>query len=478
MAEITLGVGVKLQVLQSSISEMQKILDNLKPDSSGFKNLQKIIANMTNDLDKFKVQASRPFGSQAQFNQAEKTVDKLEEGLEKAKIAIDRIKFSDLKLDTNQIAQLDQFQKQLDNIKQSFVNFKSDLKEQFLNDDNNRAFINSINPNLVNKNFDEIVKNVENKTNSLKSILTEAEKKLEDFKNTTTLGTKIANIPEEGLVSRAGLGDAYDKFFQVNSKNVFSFKTGGGFKKGEIKQKFIEYLTEEFSLTSDQIAQIQNQTTAKAIKDLLANQDFFAPQVNAATTMAQEENAINSNYTTAKVNYENAANVLARLVPLLAALAVETEKADAEQRKVNQAFAQSKGAMVENAKGADDTKRSVSELTSGFENLRTQLGQTNSEWIALARQQATFNSLKSAITNFMGFNQILNLTKRAVQEATNHIKELDTVMNGIAIVTDMTTADLWNQVDTYSAMAQNYSVSIRGAYEVSQIYYQQGTSNI
>jgi hypothetical protein len=56
----------------------------------------------------------------------------------------------------------------------------------------------------------------------------------------------------------------------------------------------------------------------------------------------------------------------------------------------------------------------------------------------------------------------------------NHIKELDTVMNKISIVTDMSTGDLWGQIDQYSKMAQSYGVSIKGAYEVSQIYYQQG----
>jgi len=54
-----------------------------------------------------------------------------------------------------------------------------------------------------------------------------------------------------------------------------------------------------------------------------------------------------------------------------------------------------------------------------------------------------FNAIKMAITNFMGFTQVLNLTKRAIRAALNHIRELDTVMNGISIVTDMTTADLW-----------------------------------
>jgi hypothetical protein len=40
-------------------------------------------------------------------------------------------------------------------------------------------------------------------------------------------------------------------------------------------------------------------------------------------------------------------------------------------------------------------------------------------------------------------------------------------MNKIAIVTDMTTGDLWNQVEAYSKMAQTYGTTIQGAYEVS-----------
>jgi len=52
--------------------------------------------------------------------------------------------------------------------------------------------------------------------------------------------------------------------------------------------------------------------------------------------------------------------------------------------------------------------------------------------------------MKMAVVNFMGFNQVLNLTRNAIRNAINHIRELDTVMNGISIVTDMSTSDLWN----------------------------------
>jgi len=52
--------------------------------------------------------------------------------------------------------------------------------------------------------------------------------------------------------------------------------------------------------------------------------------------------------------------------------------------------------------------------------------------------------MKYAIGNFMGFYQVLNLGKRAIKDAISNIKELDSVMNKIAVVTDMSTSDLWN----------------------------------
>jgi TP901 family phage tail tape measure protein len=66
------------------------------------------------------------------------------------------------------------------------------------------------------------------------------------------------------------------------------------------------------------------------------------------------------------------------------------------------------------------------------------------------------------------------LVKRAVNSAVVEIKELDNVMTEIAVVTDMTQEDLWNQIAAYSAIAQQYGVSTKGVYEVSQLYYQQG----
>ena len=109
-----------------------------------------------------------------------------------------------------------------------------------------------------------------------------------------------------------------------------------------------------------------------------------------------------------------------------------------------------------------------------YESVIQELNKYTAAQIKSEKQMQALGNIKTAIANWMGFSQVLNITKRALSEAINHIKQLDTTMNGIAIVTDMTTADLWKQVGAYSEMAQNFGVTIQGAYEVSKIYYQAG----
>lgn len=82
--------------------------------------------------------------------------------------------------------------------------------------------------------------------------------------------------------------------------------------------------------------------------------------------------------------------------------------------------------------------------------------------------------MQNAIKQWFGFNEVINLTKRTVNNAVDHIRELDKVMTEIAVVTDMTQDDLWAQIDTYSQIASEYGVATEGVYKVSQLYYQQG----
>lgn len=93
-----------------------------------------------------------------------------------------------------------------------------------------------------------------------------------------------------------------------------------------------------------------------------------------------------------------------------------------------------------------------------------------------ATDQAT-DSFKNKITQIFGLYNIYQLIRRGIQNAYNSIKQLDQAMNEIAVVTNMTTNELWGQIDAYMAVAKQYGVATQGVYEVSKLYYQQGRSS-
>ena len=92
----------------------------------------------------------------------------------------------------------------------------------------------------------------------------------------------------------------------------------------------------------------------------------------------------------------------------------------------------------------------------------------------LKAAQAKLSNLNAAIARWFGFREVLNLTKRTIRSMINDIRDLDKVITEISIVTNFSQEDLWKQMPRYSAMAKEYGTSIKGVYEISQLYYQQG----
>ena len=92
----------------------------------------------------------------------------------------------------------------------------------------------------------------------------------------------------------------------------------------------------------------------------------------------------------------------------------------------------------------------------------------------LTQKQQALGNIQTAVNRWMGFWQVLNMTKSAINDMKQHIQELDSVMTSISVVTNFSQEDLWGQISQYSKIARQYGVAIKGVYEVSQIYYQQG----
>lgn len=97
---------------------------------------------------------------------------------------------------------------------------------------------------------------------------------------------------------------------------------------------------------------------------------------------------------------------------------------------------------------------------------------------SVANTQIQLDSTADFLIN--GVKRVLSLTsawygfKRAVSSTFNDIKALDKSFGSIAMVTDMTVADLWGQYDTYAQLASKLGQSTQSVIEASGLYYQQG----
>ena len=82
--------------------------------------------------------------------------------------------------------------------------------------------------------------------------------------------------------------------------------------------------------------------------------------------------------------------------------------------------------------------------------------------------------IQGVVQRWFSIYAAVRMVNKAIRSVISTIQELDKTITEIAIVTNMTQSDLWNQMSSYTDMARQYASSISGVYKVSQLYYQQG----
>lgn len=133
-------------------------------------------------------------------------------------------------------------------------------------------------------------------------------------------------------------------------------------------------------------------------------------------------------------------------------------------------------------------QQQIQNAAAGYRNFANAMGQAGQKaqsltgniqgsTDAIVRQKEELSNVVSRFAQFGTMAGIIRTFTRVVRSAFQSVKELDEAMNSIAVVTDYTTKDLWNQIDAYTAMAQATGSTIKGSYEVAQLYYQQGLTD-
>ena len=149
----------------------------------------------------------------------------------------------------------------------------------------------------------------------------------------------------------------------------------------------------------------------------------------------------------------------------LRAFNIESEElASLIEREVNKQLGEFKQKLEDLYQSAEKTKHGFESSGQGVRDYSQETNNAIHQTEQLINRFARFTTISGVFT----------IISKSIRTAFNDVKELDAAMNNIAVVTDMTTKQLWGQIDTYTAMAQATGSSIKGTYEVAQLYYQQG----
>ena len=147
------------------------------------------------------------------------------------------------------------------------------------------------------------------------------------------------------------------------------------------------------------------------------------------------------------------------------ALEVALASARAEQEnKYNKAIKQG-------ARNLKEAQSSVKDYGAAMQESNEDVKDTVDNMLRMDEQ---IDSVARRIANFTSLTGMIEILRRTMRDAFNDVKELDAAMNSIAIVTDFTNQQLWNQVDAYAKLAQEMGVDLVGVYDVQKLYYQQG----
>ena len=472
---VSVGVKFNIENLRETVTQMQNALNGVKIDSKAYKGIDAELQKALKVILELEAHSSKAFSTPADFRAAEKAIKSIDDSLRKAGISMGRLTFKDLKLTPAELAPIENVQNKIKALQDSIENFKVKKNQELLSNIGIADFVKQIDPTLINKSFDKVmaavdkrVKELNNKVQTAKNDIAKADVMQNRIDATAALG-KTKNLSNKGMSEILAPG-VFEKFFR-NTNRGLSFKAGGN-------AGFMDWIRNNLVLDETQIQQLKGQT-AKQVEEIFRGFDFNTGLSKKSAANIQAKANAETMLKTYQGELAKATNVSGAYASGAESINIDTENAQTQIKALNEEISILKLNLAAARNSSNAFGNGIdTQLTLQVQNFKNELARASMEFQKLQSQQMTFNSIKNAITNFMGFSQVLSLTKQKVQEAAQHIKELDKVMTEISVVTDFNQDDLWGQIDTYSAIAQQYGVAIQGVYKISQLYYQQGMSNI
>lgn len=480
-SSVTLSVSAEISNLRQIQEQLRQALQNgVKSDSGIFKELTRMLDRAVQQTNQLAEASEQPFTSTKGIEKFNNDFTRTSNLTRRIAEAMQDLKFDQLNIPQDKLDRLNTLSSDLQKAQQQLKQIDSSKLQELANAGDEVAKV------FTRANIDVNTDNLEESIDKINSLIFKTEKKINEFSSEIQSSKLIVGNLEsknKDLTDLTALisGDkaartsnaTFGQFFRANTG---AFKNGG-------QNEMVERLKEYYGFSEAQV-----ETIIKAIKGGAKEIEAAQEEAVAYIKKAQEKNenligTQNQKAQTAQlkmtaVMQEQQQNRAAQqqIFDVQNSQEYANALADAQQAIANlyQAISQLKTQILDESDAAKTGASANDQLSNGLNGVDQKAEEAADSLEHLQQTQTNLSNIKSAIANWMGFNQILQLSRQMVRNIINDIRELDKVMTEIAVVTDMTQKDLWAQMNTYQAIARQYAVSTQGVYQVSQIWYQQG----
>nr|DAU78874.1 MAG TPA: minor tail protein [Caudoviricetes sp.] len=461
--KITIPVGFQFDDVTGELANVRKSLSNIKINTNLGDSYSKAFSRAEKEIEKLQQRAARGFSSQSDIDAYSTGLNNVLNALERIQTLSGKIKFSDLNLNGEQLKQWNSLKNSLQNATQILNNFKRNQINGLFQ--NNEQFASTM-KNIVGlteqtyTSYGELTSRINSTTKALQN------QEVQQQKNLELAQAQLATY--QGAKKNGGIEGIASQYGHQNKDGKWSFNANQGKENSAGRTALLDYGKQAGVFSDDDIKRMNS---ANVSLQTIVN--TFNNQLSSAIQKAKQD--IQDYQTALEQNKQKFEAVKAAMEQLDSALnngsIQKAQKAYNDAKVALDNFEQS---TTNAAQGQAQMRAAMTTSTNQLKSYKAELASFRSQLDTMQSADNLFNSLTSSVKQLVGFGAVLTQVRRGIQLAVSQIQELDSAMNGISVVTNMSTAELWGQIDTYMAIAKQYGVTTEGTYQVSQLYYQMG----
>ena len=457
-----------IQEILSAVDALQSRLNKIQLDDSSARRFERTFTDLKKRAQEIDAEIKQGFTNTSQINNFNNHLQKLGQQMEILKGEIGRIdtSFSNLQLSPA-------LQKQFENLKNSANTMFDAYADQISNIESKiSSFAGKTGVKFEDDEISGLAQAISS-TEKLNQLQEEKRASLEQqriaIQDNISSREKDLSLAEQEVQAARELRDSITEQLTAKRQKIAGMDSKNPAIEQERNERDI-LLRRNEQANNELLKQEKNQERINTA--LEKERDELTKIENSLSNITKFFNGLKGDSSGLDDDAAAAAKEFADLSNKVSQLEKQLEEANVELQKFKDL--QSEAANTDLGK----SKKDIDAVGSSLKKASEETGRMSENLGNLNKQDQFFDNLKNRATAVFGLTNAFIYMNRFIRQSVNAIKELDAAFTEIAVVTDMTTSQLWKSFDSYNEMAQQLGTTTVDAIKTSALYYQQGLETV